>query len=161
VNNFRRDYQFGAIYEQVVAEVVCEALWPGATLAQAPTYGDLDWVAIQPSPLGEGVAKLLGALEVKARRISGSRFPSTIVASRKSDAAKAFRAFFKCPSWAAIQFTDNLALLNLLLPPDSEELISRNDRDKAVPHSIYSHERLDWRPDLFLEVQRRVAVLND
>lgn len=157
--NFNKDGAFGAIYERIVAEVAAEHLWPSSYVVCCSTFSDLDFMAVLASATPGEPGKLVGCLEVKARRVLSTRYVSTIISERKVIAARALRAYLKAPSHCAILFTDTLALFSLALPADAVELIGRPDRGgTGVPHAVYAHSRLTFYPTLFEEVTRRVAA---
>jgi hypothetical protein len=139
----KADLDFGKAYERRGAELLAEKLWPGATVIEAAQYSDIDWmVALN--------GKLVGAIEVKARRVESTRYEDTLVAWRKYDAAKALKTFFKVRTACLIIFTDRAGYFWLDEMPNGRRQIVRKDRPSEPPveHGLYLHDRLTWEDGL-------------
>lgn len=142
MTNVLAELAFGKVYERVAAEHYAAKRWPGAQLAECAAYADIDFVVTSST------GKFLGFIETKARRISSTRYESTIVAYRKHDAARYGKYYFKVPTVCLVLFTDAVATFNLHEDPDGAETITRHDRGTSAPHALYAHSRFEWHNEL-------------
>lgn len=148
---FAGELAFGKVYERVAAEKYAAQVWPDALVVSCNTFADIDFVVIDPQK------GLVGFVEVKTRKIASTKYNSTIVSLRKHHAGRYAPEYFKVPVMCVVLFTDTAAVFNLKEKPDLIGPITRWDRDKAVDHAHFNHDRLTWLPELHAEILAAVA----
>ena len=137
------DIVYGKSFELPVARLVAEALWPGSIAVELPTFSDLDTGIVLSG-------KLVAFVEVKSRRTSFAKYPTTLVALRKHEAAKHAKADLKLPTACVVVFTDAVGVFDLCTPPDDVVEVTRHDRPgKAVTHAAYKIERMKVLESVF------------
>lgn len=146
------ELQFGKRYERAAAAAfVAEQFGVGHSLIECPAFADIDWM------VQDDKGMLAAFVEVKTRRVSSTKYASTIVSKRKTDAGRYGKFYFKVPSYAVVVFTDNFGVFKLHEQPDGFEPITRYDRPGVeVEHAVFKHERLEWYPHL---LERMVELL--
>lgn len=143
------DIHFGKSVERKAAELLLPFFGDGPFhLGMVDTYADLDWLVLDEAN------KLMGAIEVKHRRISKDAYDSMIISMRKHEAAKALWKFFKVKTLAVVVYTDGLGAFDLRDEPDGQRPVVRADRSYSAYtanqyHAEYLHSRLTYYPELF------------
>jgi len=111
VRSFDEQAAFGLPYERVIAQTAALLLYPqrlDLTLVRLDAYAPLDYLLLD----GE---RPVAALEVKRRAVRSDTYPTTILPQSVVDAAKRLTV----PTFAAILFTDGLAVFDVLRTPSS------------------------------------------
>jgi len=109
LRSFEEQAAFGLPYERVIAQAAAVLLYPhrlGLELARMGEYSPLDFLLLDN---GQPIA----ALEVKRRSVRSDTYRTTILPQSVVDAARRLTI----PTYAAILFTDGLAIFNVLSTP--------------------------------------------
>lgn len=153
------DIVFGKAVEQPAAEIVVEALWPGAKIAPTNDFADVDFAVLAPEGGAEVNGKkyksneFIALVEVKRRAKVSSNWTSTIVSLRKHHTARYAKEFFRIPTICVIVFPDKTGYFDLCKDPDRERELQRWDRQgPLVPHAEYDYEKMTWRDDLHKKI---------
>ena len=134
MKSFDEQAAFGLPYERLIAQTAALLLYPdrpGITLARLDERAALDYLLFDE---GQPVA----ALEVKRRSIRSDTYPTTIIPQSVVDAARRLTI----PVFAAILFTDGLAVFDVLRTPSTARWL-RTRRGALRKHREYDiSERL-------------------
>jgi len=109
LRSFEEQAAFGLPYERVIAQTAAVLLYPhrlGLELARMGEYSPLDFLLLDG---GQPIA----ALEVKRRSVRSDTYRTTILPQSVVDAARRLTI----PTYAAILFTDGLAIFDVLRTP--------------------------------------------
>jgi len=144
LRSFEEQAAFGLPYERVIAQAAALLLYPhrlGLELVRMSEYSPLDFLIVDG---GQPIA----ALEVKRRSIRSDAYPTTILPQSVVDAAKRLTV----PVFAAILFTDGLAVFDVLRTPSRARWLRtrrgslRKHREYDVRERIVRVEALHQRP---------------
>ena len=134
MKSFDEQAAFGLPYERLIAQTAALLLYPdrpGITLARLDAYAPLDFLIVD----GE---RPVAALEVKRRSVRSDAYRTTILPQSVVDAARRLTI----PVYAAILFTDGLAVFDVLRTPSSVRWL-RTRRGALRKHREYDiSERL-------------------
>ena len=134
MKSFDEQAAFGLPYERLIAQTAALLLYPdrpGITLARLDERAALDYLLFDE---GQPVA----ALEVKRRSVRSDTYPTTIIPQSVVDAARRLTI----PVFAAILFTDGLAVFDVLRTPSTARWL-RTRRGALRKHREYDiSERL-------------------
>jgi len=111
MKSFDEQAAFGLPYERLIAQTAALLLYPdrpGITLARLDERAALDYLLLD----GE---QPVAALEVKRRSVRSDTYRTTILPQSVVDAARRLTI----PVYAAILFTDGLAVFDVLRTPSS------------------------------------------
>jgi hypothetical protein len=155
--SFNVDFAFGKRRERLVAAAFAEKIWPGSIIADLPAYSHLDFAVIQQSE--DDRWQTVALLEVKTRRVSSTRYDTTIVASRKTAVAQSVKEGLKLPVGCLVLFADGkLASFDLTQPPDSETTLLAKERSgRPVRHNEYSHARFTYHNELVEQINAQIG----
>jgi hypothetical protein len=144
---------FGKARERLGAELLAEELWPGSTVIECATYAEVDFAVSMNG-------KLVGYIEVKARRNVSSDFEDTLVTWSKHDTGRFVKKFFKVRTVALVIFTDTAGYFYLDETPDGRRPIQRRDRldQPPVEHALYRHERMVWAENIKKRLDERLEA---
>jgi hypothetical protein len=127
MKSFDEQAAFGLPYERLIAQTAALLLYPhrlDLTLVRLDAYAPLDF--------------LIAALEVKRRSVRSDAYPTTIIPQSVVDAARRLTI----PVFAAILFTDGLAVFDVLRTPSTARWL-RTRRGALRKHREYDiSERL-------------------
>lgn len=146
MGSFTKDYGFGKQYERKAAEAVVALRWPGARVAEMPTFSDIDWLV-----LGKDDA-VLGLVEVKARRIASTAYRDTLVAWRKHTAAKCLKEHLKVATLCVVVFTDTIAAFDLCETPAGKMTLDVRGTGRQIEHCLYLHSTFTFYPELLAQL---------
>jgi len=144
LRSFEEQAAFGLPYERVIAQAAALLLYPhrlGLELVRMGEYSPLDFLITDG---GQPIA----ALEVKRRSIRSDAYQTTILPQSVVDAAKRLTV----PVFAAILFTDGLAVFDVLRTPSRARWLRtrrgslRKHREYDVRERIVRVEALHQRP---------------
>jgi hypothetical protein len=134
MKSFDEQAAFGLPYERLIAQTAVLLLYPqrlDLALVRLDAYAALDYLLVD----GETP---VAALEVKRRSIRSDTYPTTIIPQSVVDAAKRLTI----PVYAAILFSDGLAVFDVLRTPSSVRWL-RTRRGALRKHREYDiSERL-------------------
>jgi len=134
VRSFDEQAAFGLPYERLIAQTAALLLYPhrlDLTLVRLDAYAPLDYLLLD----GE---QPIAALEVKRRSVRSDAYPTTIIPQSVVDAARRLTI----PVFAAILFTDGLAVFDVLRTPSTVRWL-RTRRGALRKHREYDiSERL-------------------
>jgi hypothetical protein len=128
MKSFDEQAAFGLPYERLIAQTAALLLYPhrlDLTLVRLDAYAALDFLLLD----GE---RPIAALEVKRRSVRSDTYRTTILPQSVVDAAKRLTV----PTFAAILFTDGLAVFDVLRTPSSVRWL-RDRRGRARKHREY------------------------
>jgi len=111
VRSFDEQAAFGLPYERLIAQTAALLLYPhrlDLALVRLEAYAPLDFLIVDD-------ARPIAALEVKRRSIRSDTYPTTIIPQSVVDAARRLTI----PVYAAILFTDGLAVFDVLRTPST------------------------------------------
>ena len=134
MRSFDEQAAFGLPYERLIAQAAALLLYPdrpGITLARLDERAALDYLLLD----GE---QPVAALEVKRRSVRSDTYRTTILPQSVVDAARRLTI----PVYAAILFTDGLAVFDVLRTPSTARWL-RTRRGALRKHREYDiSERL-------------------
>jgi len=134
VRSFDEQAAFGLPYERVIAQTAALLLYPhrlDLTLVRLDAYAPLDFLIVDDE-------RPIAALEVKRRSVRSDAYRTTILPQSVVDAARRLTI----PTYAAILFTDGLAVFDVLRTPSSVRWL-RTRRGVLRKHREYDiSERL-------------------
>jgi len=134
VRSFDEQAAFGLPYERLIAQTAALLLYPqrlDLALVRLDAYAPLDFLIVD----GE---QPIAALEVKRRSVRSDAYRTTILPQSVVDAARRLTI----PVYAAILFTDGLAVFDVLRTPSSVRWL-RTRRGVLRKHREYDiSERL-------------------
>jgi hypothetical protein len=128
LKSFDDQAAFGLPYERLIAQTAALLLYPhrlDLTLVRLDAYAALDFLLVD----GETP---VAALEVKRRAVRSDTYRTTILPQSVVDAAKRLTV----PTFAAILFTDGLAVFDVLRTPSTARWL-RDRRGRARKHREY------------------------
>ena len=134
MRSFDEQAAFGLPYERLIAQAAALLLYPqrlDLALVRLDAYAPLDFLIVD----GE---RPVAALEVKRRSVRSDAYPTTIIPQSVVDAARRLTI----PVYAAILFTDGLAVFDVLRTPSTARWL-RTRRGRLRKHREYDiSERL-------------------
>ena len=134
MRSFDEQAAFGLPYERVIAQTAALLLYPhrlDLTLVRLDAYAPLDFLIVDDE-------RPIAALEVKRRSVRSDAYRTTILPQSVVDAARRLTI----PTYAAILFTDGLAVFDVLRTPSSVRWL-RTRRGVLRKHREYDiSERL-------------------
>ena len=134
MRSFDEQAAFGLPYERIIAQTAALLLYPhrlDLALVRLDAYAPLDFLIVD----GE---RPVAALEVKRRSVRSDTYPTTIIPQSVVDAARRLTI----PVFAAILFTDGLAVFDVLRTPSTARWL-RTRRGRLRKHREYDiSERL-------------------
>ena len=128
MRSFDEQAAFGLPYERLIAQTAALLLYPhrlDLALVRLEAYAPLDFLIVDD-------ARPIAALEVKRRSIRSDTYPTTIIPQSVVDAARRLTI----PVFAAILFTDGLAVFDVLRTPSSVRWL-RTRRGALRKHREY------------------------
>jgi len=128
LRSFEEQAAFGLPYERVIAQAAALLLYPhwlGLELARMGEYSPLDFLLLDGD-------QPIAALEVKRRSVRSDAYRTTILPQSVVDAAKRLTV----PTYAAILFTDGLAVFDVLRTPSTVRWL-RTRRGSLRKHREY------------------------
>ena len=146
MRSFDEQAAFGLPYERVIAQTAALLLYPhrlDLTPVRLNAYAPLDYLLLDD---GQPVA----ALEVKCRSVRSDAYPTTIIPQSVVDAARRLTI----PTYAAILFTDGLAVFDVLRTPSSVRWL-RTRRGTLRKHREYDISERMVRIEEVHQRQRR------
>ena len=129
MRSFDEQAAFGLPYERLIAQAAALLLYPhrlDLTLVRLDAYAPLDFLIVD----GE---RPVAALEVKRRSVRSDAYPTTIIPQSVVDAARRLTI----PVFAAILFTDGLAVFDVLRTPSTARYL-RDRRGRVRKHREYN-----------------------
>ena len=134
MRSFDEQAAFGLPYERLIAQTAALLLYPhrlDLTLVRLDAYAPLDFLIVDDE-------RPIAALEVKRRSVRSDAYPTTIIPQSVVDAARRLTI----PVYAAILFTDGLAVFDVLRTPSTARWL-RTRRGALRKHREYDiSERL-------------------
>jgi hypothetical protein len=144
LKSFDEQAAYGLPYERLIAQTAALLLYPhrlDLTLVRLDAYAALDFLLLD----GE---QPVAALEVKRRSVRSDTYRTTILPQSVVDAAKRLTV----PTFAAILFTDGLAVFDVLRTPSTVRWLRtrrgalRKHREYDVRERMIRFEALHQRP---------------
>jgi len=148
LRSFEEQAAFGLPYERVIAQAAALLLYPhrlGLELVRMSEYSPLDFLIVDG---GQPIA----ALEVKRRSVRSDAYRTTIIPQSVVDAAKRLTV----PVFAAILFTDGLAVFDVLRTPSTVRWL-RTRRGSLRKHREYDIRERIVRLETVHQRSRRSA----
>ena len=148
MRSFDEQAAFGLPYEHIIAQTAALLLYPqrlDLALVRLDAYAPLDFLIVD----GE---RPVAALEVKRRSIRSDTYRTTIIPQSVVDAAKRLTV----PTFAAILFTDGLAVFDVLRTPSTARWL-RTRRGTLRKHREYDIRERMVRIEEVHQLPRRSA----
>ncbi|GIW83478.1 MAG: hypothetical protein KatS3mg105_5285 [Gemmatales bacterium] len=145
---FRKALRIGLLYEPLIADVVCNDLWPGSIPIRWPAKAVIDFAVVKDG-------EIIALLEVKKRFVTSTKYKTTIFQTNKADIANAVAAYLKVPVLAAVLFNDTLRLFDLR-NTGNRVMITATGRNVAVAHYEYEINQAVKRDDLAAKIVERL-----
>ena len=128
MKSFDEQAAYGLPYERLIAQTAALLLYPhrlDLTLVRLDAYAPLDFLIVDDG-------RPIAALEVKRRSVRSDTYPTTIIPQSVVDAARRLTI----PVFAAILFTDGLAVFDVLRTPSTVRWL-RTRRGTLRKHREY------------------------
>jgi len=148
VKSFDEQAAYGLPYERLIAQTAALLLYPyrlDLTLVRLDAYAPLDFLIVDDE-------RPIAALEVKRRSVRSDAYPTTIIPQSVVDAARRLTI----PVYAAILFTDGLAVFDVLRTPSTARWL-RTRRGALRKHREYDISERMVRIEEVYQPPRRSA----